>query len=144
MKKEVGLSRTLWYIVISAVVISVVIYIISLFITSAPLKFALGLFYGTAVSILRVVMLARSVNISVDMDAEASKKYMLSQYHLRMLITIAALVFAAAIRERISIIGLVIGLLVMQPAVYVANVIYEMKGGEKVEGISTKKTNRDS
>ncbi len=144
MKKEVNLRSTLWYIIASAIVISVVVYIISLFITSSPLKFGFGLFYGTAVSCLRMAMLAKAVDTSVDMDAGASKKYMLGQYNIRMLMTIAALVLAAAIRSRLSIVALVIGLLVMQPAVYIANIIYERKGGEKIEGISTKKINRNS
>ncbi len=144
MKKEIGLKDTLWYIALTTLALSVVVFIIGLFVSDNPLKFALGLYYGVAVSLLRLVLLARAVNTSVDMDANTSKKYMLGQYNMRMLLTIAALVFAAFVRDRLSIIALVIGLLIMQPAVYIANIIYEKKGGKKVEGISPKKIDRHS
>lgn len=144
MKKEIGLKDTLWYIAVTTLALSVVVFIIGLFVSDNPLKFALGLYYGVAVSLLRLIMLARAVNTSVDMDADSSKKYMMGQYNMRMLMTIAALVFAAFVRDKLSIVALVIGLLIMQPAVYIANIIYEKKGGKKVEGISTKKIDRHS
>lgn len=144
MKKEIGLKDTLWYIALTTLALSVVVFIIGLFVSDNPLKFALGLYYGVAVSLLRLIMLARAVNTSVDMDADSSKKYMMGQYNMRMLMTIAALVLAAFIRDKLSIVALVIGLLIMQPAVYIANIIYEKKGGKKVEGISPKKIDRHS
>lgn len=144
MKKEIGLKDTLWYIAVTTLALSVAVFIVSLFVSDNPLKFALGLYYGVAVSLLRLIMLARAVNTSVDMDADSSKKYMMGQYNMRMLMTIAALVFAAFVRDKLSIVALVIGLLIMQPAVYIANIIYEKKGGKKVEGISTKKIDRHS
>lgn len=144
MKKEISLKDTLWYIAATTLAISAVVFIIGLFVSDNPIKFALGLYYGVAVSLLRLIMLARAVNTSVDMEADSSKKYMMGQYNIRMLMTIAALVLAAFIRDKLSIVALVMGLLIMQPAVYIANIIYEKKGGKKVEGISPKKIDRYS
>lgn len=144
MKKEIGLKDTLWYIAVTTLAISVAVFIVSLFVSDNPFKFALGLYYGVAVSLMRLIMLARAVNASVDMEADSSKKYMMGQYNIRMLMTIAALVLAAFIRDKLSIVALVIGLLIMQPTVYIANIIYEKKGGKKVEGISPKKIDRYS
>ncbi len=144
LKKEIKPSDTLLFIFSAMAVITLLILIIGLFVSKEPLSFALGLLFGGAISVVRILMLARAVNISVDMEPADSKTYMVGQYNIRMMLTVAAVVVGAMTKGRLSILGIVLGLIAMQPSVYAANIIYKVMGGEKVESVSTKKTHRHS
>lgn len=144
MEREIKPSDTLKFILASMAGTTLVILVIGLFVSDKPLNYALGLLFGAAVSVVRILMLSRAVNISVDMEPADSKTYMMGQYNLRMLLTIAAVVAGAMMKDRLSIFGIILGLIAMQPSVYIANFIYERLGGEKIESISSKKADRHS
>ncbi|GEM_PF-5041466 len=144
MKKEIKPSDTLRFIFASMAGTTLIILIIGIFVSKQPLNFILGLLFGAAVSVIRILMLAKSVKVSVEMEPAESKTYMMGQYNLRMLLTVAAVVAGAMLKERFSIFGIILGLIAMQPSVYIANFIYERLGGEKIESISTEKADRHS
>lgn len=144
MKKEIKPSDTVAIILAVLAVLSLIVLAAGVFVSKQPLKFAPGLAFGVIISAIRLLMLARAVNISVDMEPAESKTYMLGQYNLRMLLTVAAVFAGGMMREYISIFALIAGLIILQPSVYIANFIYEKMGGEKIDGVSTKKTHRHS
>lgn len=144
MKREIKPSDTLALILITMAAATLIALAAGVIIVDEPLKYAIGLIFGAVVSCIRVAMLARAVSVSVDMESADAKNYMMGQYNLRMLLTIAAVVAGGMMREHLNIFALVIGLIIMQPSVYIADFIYERLGGEKVEGVNAKKAHRNS
>lgn len=144
MKKEIKPSDITAAILYTMVGISIVVLIGGLFVSKEPLKFAIGLVFGTVISLIRVKMLARAANIAVQMEPAEAKAYMTGQYNVRMMLAVAAAVFGGIMKAHLSVIALILGLLVMPPSVYIANFIYEKTGGEKSESVSFKKADRDS
>lgn len=144
MKKEIKPSDITATILYTMIGLSVVVLVGGLFISKEPLKFALGLALGTVISIVRLKMLARSANIAVQMEPAEAKAYMTGQYNVRMMLAVIAAIFGGIMRDHLSVIALVLGLLVMPLSVYIANFIYERAGGEKSESVSFEKTHRDS
>ncbi len=144
LKREIKPSDTLSFIMLSMAGICLIILILGIIFAKEPLYFALGVLFGAVVSCIRILLLSRAINRAVDMEPAESKAYMTAQYSTRMLLAIAAVVAGAMLQEYISIIGLILGLIAMQPAVYLANIIYKMMGGEKLEFNSAKKADRYS
>jgi hypothetical protein len=144
LEKEIKPSDTLKYIFLSMAGVTAVILVVGLFVSSKPLSFTLGLLFGAVISVVRIIMLAKSVDKAVDMEPNDSKLYMTGQYHLRMLLMVVAVVAGAMTRGVISVVGIALGLIAMQPSVYIANFIYERLGGKKIESVSAKKADRDS
>jgi hypothetical protein len=144
LKNEIKPSDTLKFIFIAMAAVCVIIFIAGLIFSKEPLHFTLGLIFGSVISVIRILMLAKSINISVDMEPSEAKVYMMGQYHLRMLMIVVAVVVGAMTKGVLGIFGIIAGLIAMQPSVYIANFMYEKLGGEKFESISAKKADRHS
>lgn len=144
LKNDIDIRQVLKFILAVVAVITLVILIVGVIVSKAPVKFALGLLLGSLVSVIRLLMLARAVGKAVDMEPADSKLYMVGQYNIRMLLAIAAVVACGIMKAHISIIGMILGLVAAQPAVYIANFIYEKKGGKKFGTIDAEKTDRNS
>jgi hypothetical protein len=130
---EINPNDTVKYMLISLVAVAAVMLVVGLFVSKAPIKFAIGLVFGTAVSAVRLLMLTRSVKMSLLMEPADAKTYMTGQSNMRMLLIIAAVVVGASMRSVLSIYGIAAGLIAFQPAAYLANIIYERMGGEKLD-----------
>lgn len=85
-----------------------------------PLAYALGLALGICSSILKITMMERSISRSLDMEGHTAKRHASAQALLRYLATIALLVFAAFFRHIIGLIGVILGILSLQFAAYIA------------------------
>lgn len=144
MKKEIKPSDITAAILYTMLGISAVLLIVGLFVSKEPLKFALGLALGTAISVIRLKMLARAANLAVLMEPAEAKAYMTGQYNVRMMLAVLAAVFGGIMKAHLSVIALILGLLVMPPSVYIANFIYEKTGGDKCESVSFEEADRDS
>ena len=143
MEKELRPSDTVKLIFASMAGITLTVLIAGVFISSEPLKFALGLLYGAAVSVVRILMLSRAVSVSVQMEPAEAKAYAMGQYNARMMLLVGAAVAGYFIKA-LSIYGIALGLIAMQPSVYIANFIYEKLGGKKFESVNAKKADRHS
>ncbi len=114
------LSKTLKDILISILALAVIAFGIGLFWVDNILMWATGLLIGTAVSALKVFMLKRTLDKAVDMSPEDAKNYTRSRYTLRFVLSVVvvAVVFKVGCG---NVFGVVIGLLLVQPAVYIVN-----------------------
>lgn len=85
--------------------------------TESMLYYAIGIVLGTAISAARIVLLERTLNKSVDMAPVDAQNYTRLHYSFRMIGIVAAAFIAVKVKQ-IDIIGFVIGLLLVPPAVY--------------------------
>lgn len=144
MEKEIKLSDTLKMILVTLGALTLIGIIIGVFIVSEPIKYIAGFLLGTAVSVMRIMLLSRAVVRAVDMEPGESKVYMMGQYNLRMMLTILVVVIGCVMSKYFNIYSIIIGLVLLQPSVYISNFIYRKMGGEKIESVSTSKTDRNS
>ena len=109
-------------------VLELILLVAGMFFIKNHLSYALGILLGTAVSAARLVLLERALNKSVDMSPTDAQNYTRLQYGLRM-IGILAIAFAAIKLPFINVWAFVIGLLPVQPAVYIYGFINSRKKG---------------
>ncbi len=100
-------------IIVFLCILGSVIYYRSL----ACLPFVFGVLLGAAVSIVKVFLLERTVNKVLAMEKKQAGSYASIQYVLRLLLSGVAL-FLGAVVPRISLWGVVAGILAFQLAVY--------------------------
>ena len=81
------------------------------------LAFALGAFLTCGLNVVKIIMLERTVDKAIEMEAAHAKNYITAQYLFRLAITAVVLV-AAALAPFINIWGAAAGILTYQPAVY--------------------------
>lgn len=110
-------------------VLELIALVIGMFFIKNPLSYALGILLGTAVSAARLVLLERALKKAVDMSPTDAQNYTRLQYGLRM-IGILAIAFAAIKLPFINVWAFVVGLLPVQPAVYIYGLMNREKGGD--------------
>lgn len=96
------------------------VVILAIYPFEKPLAWGLGLLLGTGLSVLKVVLMDKSLAKSVDMDAEGAKNYANLQMMLRYALTIAVLVGAFFFRNVIGAFGVVAGILALQISAYIS------------------------
>ena len=82
------------------------------------LPFVLGVILGSAASVLKVLLLARTVERAMEMEQKTAGKYVGLQHLLRLLFT-GVVRAAAAIVPWISLWGAVLGIFSFQISVYI-------------------------
>ena len=115
-------KETLNKILLFTCILGLIAFGIGVFFTKDILGWALGIIVGTLVSVLKVFLLERTLNKAVDMSPEDAKNYTRSRYTFRMVLRILVLVASIKIHF-IDVIGVIVGLLLVQPAVYIVNFI---------------------
>ena len=80
--------------------------------------FFAGAFIGTFLSAIRLILLERALNKSVNMEKKVASSYMNRQYFFRYMIAAVSLVLIAISHPRINLIGAGIGLINMQISAY--------------------------
>lgn len=86
------------------------------------LYWILGVALGTAVSLVKLLMIERTVEKAVDMEPQNAKNYVNSRASFRFVLTIVIVVLAIKI-PFFNILGVIVGLILTQPAVYIVNFI---------------------
>lgn len=82
------------------------------------LPFILGLVAGTIASVIKVMLLSRTVDKALEMEKEAAGRYVNIQHFLRLLLTASVLLLGALV-PAISLWGVVAGVFAFQISVYV-------------------------
>ena len=72
--------------------------------------------------LLRVYMLERTLDKAVDMDPKNANNYTRANYTMRLVVSVVIVVLACLV-EQINVVGVLIGLLLVQPAAYITNFI---------------------
>ncbi len=114
------MSKTLKQIIITVAALGVIAFGIGIFFTENVLFWLIGIAFGTIISIIKVILLEKTLNKAVDMPPEDAKNYTRSRYTLRLVLSVVLIVAAVKI-PYINVIGVIVGLLLVQPAVYIVN-----------------------
>lgn len=107
-----GMIRTILIVALICIVGSIVYYR-----SLACFPFILGVVIGSAVSIIKVLLLERAVDKALSMEQMHAGNYVAIQYMLRLLLSGAVLVLGAVVPQ-ISLWGVVAGILAFQLATY--------------------------
>ncbi len=81
------------------------------------LPFMLGVILGSAVSIVKVLLLERAVNKALSMEKHRAGSYVSIQHLLRLFLT-GVVLFLGAVVPQISLLGVVAGVLAFQLSLY--------------------------
>lgn len=106
--------------------LSAVIFAVGLFWAESVLAWLLGILLGTFVSVARLTLLERSINMALDMSSKDAVGYARAQYSFRYILTMLALVLAG-ITPHISLFGTIWGLLNMSFAAYLMKFFFKDK-----------------
>ena len=86
----------------------------------APAAYAAGLLIGTALSMVRVIMMERSLNRAADMeDYDHARSYGSMQVFIRNLVTVGVFLLVFFYRTVFGLFGTIIGALSIQLAAYI-------------------------
>lgn len=104
------------------VVLGLVCIIIGAFFVESLVKWAFGIAIGVLICIFRVLSMTRSLSRAADMQPEDAKNYARAQYMFRYIITFAAAAVVCYMGFA-NPLGVIVGLILLQPAVYIYNFI---------------------
>lgn len=90
-------------------------------------NFAYGVFFGTIFSVLKLMLLERSLKKSVNMPEGQAQNYVRLHYMLRYFLT-GAILAIAALKGFAVLIGVVVCLFSLRPAIYIVNWRMKKKG----------------
>ncbi|MDD2269056.1 MAG: ATP synthase subunit I [Eubacteriales bacterium] len=82
------------------------------------LPFLYGVVLGSAVSIAKIFLLEHTVNKAIDLEKHKASSYVTVQYILRLVVT-GVVLYLGAVVPQINLLGVVIGILAFQAAVYI-------------------------
>lgn len=109
-------------LIMTTIVLGIICIAVGLFFVDGMLSWILGVVIGVLICMFRVFSMTRSIEKSVDMSPEDAKNYAKSQYMLRYIVTFAAAI-AACYLGFANPVGVIVGLVLLQPAVYIYNFI---------------------
>lgn len=118
MNTEMALKQ----IIISVAALGIIALGIGMFFVENILYWIIGIVAGTIISVIKVIMLYKTLDKAVDMSPEDAKNYTRSRYTFRMVLSIVLVIVAIKI-PYVNVIGVIVGLLLVQPAVYIVNFI---------------------
>lgn len=98
------------YIAKGVLIFNLIALAIFFIISALNMKIFLGLIFGTIISVLNIILLAKSIEKSVTMPANKAQIYTTSTYLLRMFIVAIVLIVSVKV-PNLSLIGVVIGLI---------------------------------
>ncbi len=102
--------------------LGVLCLIVGLFFASSAVKWCIGIGIGVLICFFRVISMTKSVEKAVDMTPEDAQNYGKLQYMVRYVVT-AAVAVLACYKGIADPFGLIVGLVLLQPAVYIYNFI---------------------
>lgn len=102
-----------------------VVIIIGLLLTSTfSTSMLMGLVLGTLVALMNFILLAKTIEKSIDMSPNEAKFYASSRYTIRMII-VAVVLFISAKSEHLHLIGVFLGLIGPKVVILVRNNIFD-------------------
>jgi diacylglycerol kinase len=126
--KKLLLSLTALSVI--ALAIGCILIITGHFFTDNAIYYAVGIAIGLVFDVIKVIMMTGAIEKAVDMSPKDASNYVRLQYTSRFFLTLAVL-FAAFKLPFVDPVGVIIELLLLQPASYITNFI--INRGEKKE-----------
>lgn len=114
-----NISHTSKQIIINTVALFFITLGISTFIVNDIKSFLIGITFGTIFSILRLILLEKTLNKAMDMTGQKAINYTRIHYTLRYFLTFAVLLIAAY--RNFNILGVIIGIVLPVPSIYIVN-----------------------
>ncbi|WP_250278064.1 ATP synthase subunit I [[Clostridium] colinum] len=113
------ISNTSKQIIITTIALFCITFGISTFIVSDIKSFLIGLIFGTIFSILKLILLEKTLNKAMEMTEQKAINYTRIHYTLRYFLTFVVLLIA--VYKDFNIVGVIIGILLTVPSVYIVN-----------------------
>lgn len=113
-------------LMIITVVLGAICMVIGLFFTKDIISWLLGVGIGVIICLFRVMSMARGLEKTVDMTPNNAGNYARLQYMFRYLVSFAVAIGACYLGFA-NPIGVIVGLVLLQPAVYIHNFIDSRK-----------------
>lgn len=98
-------------------------------VTEEPLKYILGVTYGSLFSILNFKLMFLQVQKAIKMPSAKAQSYLQTRYFLRYLIT-GVVIYMALINPWLNIIGVFLGLIAVKLSIY----LHEFLSKKSVSG----------
>ena len=124
MTKEMIKTRN--SLMITLLVLGAISFIVGLFFLENFISWFLGIVIGILISLFRLFSMSKSLEKTVDMEVENAKNYYKAQYMLRYIVSFAIAVVACYLGFA-NPIGLIVGLVLLQPTVYIYQLIEKKK-----------------
>lgn len=106
------------YLVLLAIGLGVILLVYPF---EKPFAYGVGLLLGTGLSALKVILLEKSLQRSIDMEGKMAGNYANLQMVGRYFLTIAVLALAVFFRTIVGVFGVVIGIISLQIAAYITS-----------------------
>ena len=103
-------------------VLGLIALVVGLFFAGNKIYWIVGIILGTVASLVKVYMLERTLDKAVDMDPKNANNYTRANYTMRLVVSVVIVVLACLV-EQINVVGVLIGLLLVQPVAYITNFI---------------------
>ena len=95
-------------------VLGLIALVVGLFFAGNKIYWIVGIVLGTVASLIKVYMLERTLDKAVDMDPKNANNYTRANYTMRLVVSVVIVVLACIV-EQINVVGVLIGLLLVQP-----------------------------
>ncbi len=112
------ISSTTKQIIFMMFALSLIFFGIGSLFTENIWAFFMGFLLGTGFSILKLILLEKTLAKAMEMPQEKAIGYTRFHYSLRYILTGAVLLIAAFRKEQIDLIAVIIGLIILRPAIY--------------------------
>lgn len=113
------ISDTSKQIIVTTIALFFIVFGIATFVVSNVKSFLIGLTFGTVFSILKLILLEKTLSKAMDMTGSKAINYTRIHYTLRYFLTFIVLLIA--VFRDFHIIGVIIGVLLTIPAIYIVN-----------------------
>lgn len=117
---DIKMSYTCKKLISVTAVMGLIALVAGMFFVDNKLYWTAGIVVGTVVSLVKIYLLEKVLNKAVEMEPKDANNYTRINYTVRLLLSVAVVVGACFI-EQINVIGVLIGLLLVQPAAYATN-----------------------
>ncbi len=111
------ISNTSKQIIIMIIALFFIIFGISTFFIDNIKSFFIGFSFGTIFSILKLILIEKTLIKALDMPGKKASNYIRVHYTLRYFLTFAVLLIA--VYKNFNIIGVILGILLLLPATYI-------------------------
>lgn len=109
-------------LVMITIVLGIICLVIGMFFVDNIFPWIVGIAIGVIICAFRVFSMSRSLEKAVEMTSEDAKNYTRAHYMLRYIISFVIAVIACY-KGLANPVGVIVGLVLLQPAVYIYNFI---------------------
>lgn len=106
-------------IILTTIALFCIVFGASIFVVSNVKSFLIGLTFGTIFSILKLILLEKTLSKAMNMSGQKAINYTRIHYTLRYFLTFVVLL--VAVYRKFNLFGVIIGILLTTPAVYISS-----------------------